>query len=374
MSRSIPVKTGDTIQLTIERLSLGGAGVARYNGFVVFTPKTAPGDTITAKIETVKKSFAQARLLSVDNKSEHRVEPPCPYFSECGGCDWQNLSYEQQLFQKQSIVEREAERIGLQKEVVKSILPSNKTLHYRNRTVLHTKQGKVGFFGKASNQLVDIEDCLLVEKELNLPEKIKQIRTETTSLQKVTHFDIRREQESKEICEFGQDFAQVNSEQNAIMNRIVVDSLSDCQTDKVFDFYCGSGNFTFTLANHFNQANFVGLDADKLCIEKAKKLSQDKSLAIEFIHSKVTVKTIENYDLARAIIVLDPPRSGLEKGLLSYVIEQKPLAVVYVSCDPMTLFRDIGDVPASWIQWIQPVDMFPQTSHIENLIIMRGVV
>ncbi|EDY16014.1 deoxyribonuclease/rho motif-related TRAM [Chthoniobacter flavus Ellin428] len=156
------------LSLEIHDVAFGGKGVARHEGKVYFVPFTIPGEKITARVLRQKKNFAEAELIKVESPSPDRVEPPCPYFSECGGCSYQHITYARQLQIKAAQVEQTLRRVGRMETVpMRPIVAAPQPYGYRNRIRVHSEGGVTGFFAQDAHVLVDIEQCLLAVPEVN---------------------------------------------------------------------------------------------------------------------------------------------------------------------------------------------------------------
>ena len=164
-----------TLQLTIADIAFGGQGVARHEGKVFFVPFVAPGDVVTVRVVKEKKKFAEAELISVDQPSPDRVEPPCPYFGNCGGCSYQHLTYERQLAIKAHQVEQTLRRVGRFAEVpMRNPIAAPEPYEYRNRIRVHVAGGVAGFFAHDAHSIIDIERCAIASPEVN--EALRRLR------------------------------------------------------------------------------------------------------------------------------------------------------------------------------------------------------
>lgn len=349
-------------------------------------PFTAPEERIRAKIKFVKKNFAEAELVEVLDASPFRVSPPCPVAGVCGGCTWQHVDYDEQLRQKQNIVADAVRKFAKRGPI--SVLPtiaSPNPFHYRNRIQLHYKNGQIGFFQKGSNQLAPIERCLITDNKLN--EKIESLRS---SLKSENSAPVRRElyitesgtaaigSELRFEDELG--FSQVNEPQNQNMLKYVSEHVGN--PSLLFDLYAGAGNFAFRLASdHPEIKKVVAVELHPKSVEhgrkKAKALGRDQ---VHFVNSGVGEFLTEVLagknslakfqDFSEATVVLDPPRAGCEKPVPELLKKLAPKKIVYISCDPVTLARDLAEWPSELysIESIQPFDMFPQTDHVETVV------
>lgn len=350
------------------------------NGEVVFVPDTAPGDLVKIEIIEKAKNYSIGRVVERLEDSPERTDPPCPVFRLCGGCDWQHISYAEQLRQKQKILESSFR--GLSKThgslPIKPFRPSPVSYRYRNRIQLHRRGSVIGYFRRGTHDLVPIEDCLLAESEIAeaLPallanpqpdwgKKFEIARTESGPVKVLTS------QTDPEAI----GFSQVNSAQNRMLIESVIGH-SQVPVAHILDLYCGHGNFTFPLARRFPEATVTGVELSKFNIQVAteKKASQGLS-NVNFIASDVSKYLTAQKSLPpQSMIVLDPPRTGVPRDDIRRIVALKPDILLYVSCQPMTLTRDLQLLLADnelKLEWIEGFDMFPQTAHLEILTVVR---
>lgn len=348
--------------LKIEKLNSSGQGVARYQGKVIFVDWAVPGDEVEAQIEKDHKDYAEARLLKIIKSSEDRSMPLCPYFYECGGCELQHITYLAQLKFKEQIVRDAISRLGhLQEIEVKTIIPSPQEWHYRNRIQLHKNgEGRIGFFKPKSHQIVEITECLIAREELN--QKIGTMRLAPALFGDKASLEIRVDHLARDGA-----FVQINTAQNDTLKKLVLDLLQPQKNENIFDLFCGSGNFTFEIAKHAKTV--VGLEKNLEAIQEAERLSNKNGVSnITWKWASMLQGLLELKNQGRDCdaMVVDPPRRGLAeatRGILNF----KPKKIVYVSCNPATFARDAALFVGSGynLQGIQPIDMFPQTSHVE---------
>jgi 23S rRNA (uracil1939-C5)-methyltransferase len=351
---------GSEIELTIDSVAHGGNGVGRYKDLVVFVPWTAPGDHVLARITSYKKNFAEAELIKLITPSKFRIEPPCPVYGVCGGCQWQHVNYEEQLKQKEFIVAHALSRIA--KEEGASILPiirSPLDFFYRNRVTFQRDGSKIGFYQKQSHKIVNVEKCYIADEIIN--EKLKNLRQDSRSLPLSDRFEVSVDETS--------GFSQVNSRQNVNMQKYVLKALENPDAgQKLLDLYCGSGNFSFPIADL--GWDVYGVDLNKAGIEAAVATAASTRRKIYF---KKRDCAAEARDLAMQnknfdAILLDPPRTGADETLWDSIKILSPKKLIYVSCNPATFARDWARLRAKTslkLISVQPFDMFPQTFHVE---------
>src|SRR5947207_1211743 len=230
------------VDLKIEDVAFGGKGVGRELGKAVFVPYTIEGELVSAEIAREKKQFAEAELVEVKERSRHRVEPQCPYFSRCGGCAYQHISYEHQLAIKWRQVRDALQRIGKVKDVpMRPIVPSPKQYAYRNRITVHAQDGVIGFFRRDSRRLIDIERCPISSEEVNRALTELRERNPPDGHYTLRTFASRRV------------FSQTNNQVATALRDLIVDRVPANQ-DFLIDAYCGAGFFTKALLNKFKRA------------------------------------------------------------------------------------------------------------------------
>jgi 23S rRNA (uracil1939-C5)-methyltransferase len=346
------------VDLKIADIAFGGKGVARReNSKAVFVPYTIEGETVSAEIVREKKQFAEAELVDVKESSSYRVTPECPYFGRCGGCAYQHIEYEHQLAIKWRQVREVLQRIGKLKDVpMRSIVPSPRQYAYRNRITVHAQDGVIGFFRRDSHSLLDIERCPISRDEVN--RELAELRAQTHV--RDGHYTLRASASARV-------FSQAND--------AVADALRDLMVDLVLpnqavliDAYCGAGFFAKALLDKFERV--IGIDWDKFAIAAARRNASEKE---RYIASDVEVE-LANISRRRPslTLIVDPPATGLSANVQKAIVELAPPTLIYVSCNPPTLARDLRALQDKFIiESVTPLDMFPQTAEIEVVAHLR---
>lgn len=371
MQVSKPEK-GQHIQLKIDRLSSGGGrGVGRYKNLVVFVPLTAPGDEVKVEITKVKKSFLEAKIVEFTQPSSNRLEPPCPVFESCGGCSLQMLNYSEQLKEKEGFLDFALKRLVEEETnfVREPIEPSPKKLRYRNRIQVHQKGQEIGFFKKQSHSLVSLEDCLITDKRIT--DTFKSLSKENTNRRVELALNKKGDvvQAEGKLGPKEALFAQVNTELNSILVDYVLKQAKSLGNMKsVFDLYSGSGNFSFPLAQIFPKASVTGVELSEASVEVAKKQSSVSNLTF---HAKDVAVFLRDFLTQNSnkvdLVLLDPPRQGLSKEVVSALLAFKPKNIFYISCDLASATRDIELLKQGFVlKRAKAFDMFPQTDHLES--------
>ena len=368
-----------TIELNIEDIAFGGKGVGRENGKAVFVPFTIEGEKVSAEIVREKKNFAEADLLAVEKPSPHRVEPECPYFGRCGGCSYQHIAYQHQLAIKWHQVRDILQRIGKVKDIpIRPIIPSALSYGYRNRITVHVENGQIGFFRRESHRLIDIERCPISADEVN--RALAQLRAQRP---RDGHYALR-------ASASGRVFLQTNDAVAGALRELVCTLVPDNQ-DLLIDAYCGAGFFAKALLDKFQRV--IGIDWDRFAIEEARTNSTAKETYIAgdvdlelakvgAVHpnrlshesnfaSELTKRDPESIRGPSLTLIVDPPRIGLSANVRNAIVELAPETLIYVSCNPATLARDLVELQQNFsIHSVTPLDMFPQTADIEVVVNM----
>jgi 23S rRNA (uracil1939-C5)-methyltransferase len=431
--------------LTIEKLAFGGAGFGHLDGKACFVPFTAPGDRAKVKTTSEKRSYLECDLVELVSPSPLRTSPQCPVFGSCGGCNWQHISYEEQLRAKEEIFAEILWRSArVERERIEKIVPCPDTYGYRSRVQLKIRSigGRVhmGFYKPGTHFVVDIPgNCAIANTKINVlleslrrivascpePDKIPQIDVavgEDNRAELVVHYigdsvgDIVKHLSDSgesladtgiflqmgrkstlveigkgysipliysltgsgtsaikmEFCHGG--FSQVNYRQNSVIAETVRTWAQLTGNEKVLDLYCGNGNFTIPLSGKSD--SILGIEEYGPSIESARRNSETNGTVNALFECSEVVRGIENL-IAKGekfdIVLLDPPRSGAKEAvrLLPELLAKR---IIYVSCDPATLARDLSSLQKKGYSVLksQPVDMFPQTYHIESITLLAG--
>jgi 23S rRNA (uracil1939-C5)-methyltransferase len=358
------------VDLKIEDIAFGGKGVGREQGKAIFVPYTIEGELVSAEIVREKKQFAEAELVEVKKSSPNRVTPECPYFGRCGGCAYQHVDYEHQLAIKWRQVRNVLQRIGKLKDIpMRPIMPSPKQYEYRNRITVHAQDGSIGFFRRDSHRLIDIERCPISCDEVN--RALTQLRQRNP---RDGHYTLRTSS-SRRV------FSQTNDEVAEALRNLIIDLIPPNQ-DLLIDAYCGAGFFTKALLNKFERV--VGIDWDKFAIAAAKEDATEKETYIAgdvegelqqvgAAHpNRRNVEEIQRgrlRSIAATTMIVDPPATGLSPNARKAIVGLAPTTLIYVSCNPATLARDLKELQEKFmIHSVTPLDMFPQTAEIEAVV------
>jgi len=439
----------NTHSVFISKIINGGLGLGQLSdGRLAMVRQALPGEEVVISTEEEKKSYLVGNVVSITNPSPFRVDPPCPYYAACGGCDLQHAAYEEQLRIKRDILVDLLTRQNTLNDSdlscpVAATLPSPQLSGYRQRIRLWIKDGAVpGFRQRRSHNIVGVRRCLIAQEELNqclvalldhpLSTKLfcntseLELLYNPLSAQVTALFHLARKPRpadsmvATELTEnlktleriffTGQQFpitaaapagcdnlfgfrcepigtipqpfsmhwevggfCQVNLGQNIQLIRIACEYAAITRDETVLDLFCGSGNFSIPLAA--TARSVVGIEGQGSAIRSAKANSRNAGLTNTTFYKKPIhaaceqlVEKGESFDC----LVIDPPRQGIP-GLARHLHDLCRNRMVYISCDPATLSRDLGDLAATGfhITRIQPVDMFPQTHHIETVVLLE---
>jgi 23S rRNA (uracil1939-C5)-methyltransferase len=348
------------VDLTIDDVAFGGKGVGRTEGKAVFVPFTIERERVTARIGREKKSFAEAQLVTVLEPSAERVTPLCPYFGRCGGCSYQHMRYEHQLHWKSRQVAQALQRIGKFREPpLRPIVPSPLDYEYRNRITVHVENGIVGFFRHDAHRLIDIERCAIAAPEVNAQLVALRARHPRDG-----HYTLRAQGGPRV-------FSQTN---DAVATHLAdsIDALIPPNESLLIDAYCGAGFFAKRLLPKF--ARVVGLDWDihAIAAAQANATAQETYLAGDL--APQLAERLRHAEAKTTTVIVDPPATGLGADVRE-ILRRHPVAtLLYVSCNPPTLARDLADLaPAFRLESVTPFDMFPQTAEIEVLAHLTSV-
>ncbi|SRR6266536_1639978 len=380
------------LEVEIERILPGGIGLAHAEGRTVFVPLAAPGDLLKVRIVRVRGKTVFASIVEVLGPSPVRVEPPCPYFGRCGGCDFQQLRYDAQLRAKSEMIRDCLYRIArIENPPEVSVVASPRAWRYRARAnwQLDPANRTVGYFERGSHEVCDVADCAVLVPELeevlekvrtNLPEaqlnelaEIEAVAGDTGVSVAPAVADFRTQDVTRRIGDETYQFSakcffQINHD---LLDRLVTAAVGEAQGENAIDLYCGVGLFTLPLARRFSQV--VGIESDAPACRYARRNLTNAGLDnAKIINAKVGVRlkhggsSLKHFDF----LVLDPPRTGAEPEVVQGILALQPGRISYVSCDPATLARDLKDLLAGGYSFesVAALDMFPQTHHVETVV------
>lgn len=449
------VAKDQVVEIEIVDLGDGGEGIGRFEGMTLFVDGAIIGDRVKVKIHTVKKNYAIGKVVGLIQPSSFRVEPECPHFRKCGGCQIMQMDYEQgQLSYKAKVVKDALERIGGFKDLsIEPIIGMKNPLRYRNKgqyPVQMDRAGQLalGFYEKASHTVVNVSDCLLqseshalinqlirdfiiehnvslydehthkgilrhvmirnsqsgglmvvlvinaksIRRESLLVEKLKSAVEKLESIvinvneskgNRVLGFENRVIYGTPSISDHIDDlkfeisplsFFQVNPVQTEILYQKALEYAELTGKENVVDIYCGIGTISLFLAQKAKKV--VGVELIDAAIADAKANALRNGFDNTEFHvgkAEEVIPSLYEQGLSADVVVVDPPRKGCEREVLETILKMAPQRIVYVSCKPATMARDLKilcESGAYEVVKVQPVDQFPHTSHVEAIILM----
>ncbi len=386
------MKINDIYEVTINDEDDVGNGITRIDNFVVFVPYALKDEKIKVKIIKLNKRFATGKIEEIIIKSDRRECVKCKSFNECGGCSFLHLSFLEEKKKKISFINK------LFNTNIKEILTNNE-YNYRNKATFHVKDGKIGYYSENTNDLVEFDNCLLLDdrinkiyntlKNMNLSD-ITEVVVRTSKKNIMVIFKGEKENFSIEelinkinidsiylndkliygnayIIEelsnvkysiYPNAFFQVNTENMKIMYDKVKEYAGS--GDKLLDLYCGTGTIGIYLKDNFREV--TGIEVNKEAILNANINKNLNNLNdINFICGDASIAKNNNYD----VIVVDPPRSGLSKKVIDFLNKSNAKTIVYVSCNPKTLKRDLDLLSEYKMKKLECINMFNKTKHCE---------
>jgi tRNA/tmRNA/rRNA uracil-C5-methylase (TrmA/RlmC/RlmD family) len=374
----VSLKIGDKISLTIHDIAFGGEGVGRIDDFVVFVPFVLLGEIVEVEITEVKKNFARAELLRVEKSSPERVAPECRYFGACGGCQYQHIAYATQLRLKHKQISDLFEHVGkIPADKIAPVIPSPQPYGYRNRIMIRSqwngpaKKLVIGFIRADNNFVEDIEECKIAEPAIS--EQIKHVRANPPPKGGIK-IVLRIPPENWDVPP--DSFFQNNFFLLPKLVETVRGFLRDGGARRLVDLYCGVGFFGIELADLVE--SFVGVEYDRLAIKSAQKNMVSRKISNgEFISAtveEILPELLKKFSPEKTSVILDPPRKGCLPETLRLLRETRPSQIIYVSCHPATMARDLNILCTDGVfelARVQPLDMFPQTQHVECVADLR---
>jgi tRNA/tmRNA/rRNA uracil-C5-methylase (TrmA/RlmC/RlmD family) len=370
---------GQILTVTVQDIAFGGEGVARIDDFVLFVPFVLVGETVEVEITEVKKSFGRARLRRILAASPERVPPACAHFGACGGCQYQHMDYAVQLRTKHKQVADLFQRIGgLSRELVAPVVPCPQAYGYRNRIMIRSQWNKpeqrlnIGFVRGDGGLVEDVFECKIAEPALN--EQIRHVRAHPPPKGGIKVV-LRIPPEDWEVPP--DSFFQNNFFLLPGLVSVVRNTLRASEAKHLIDLYCGVGFFGIELADLVE--SFIGVEYDQRAITAARRNAAARSRSNgEFIAGMVEEhlpSLINRFSPQATAVLLDPPRKGCQPAILELLRHQHPAQIIYVSCHPATMARDLNALCAEGVfkvASVTPLDMFPQTQHVECVADIRA--
>lgn len=390
-----PFSYHEELVVTIKNVTNEGRGIANVDGWVVMVPFVMTGEVVKIRIFKNNKNYSEADLIEVIEPSKNRIEPRCKLFGKCGGCQYQHMSYDSQLNYKRQHVQDCFDRIAKTDVIVSDVVPSEKIYEYRTKLTPHFEKNRngelpIGFlsYGKRK-ELVDVDRCEIASYNINkaLPierEKVKQAQNQkagTLLLRDSMHGVITKNNQLAEnlVGDLKFKFPAGSFFQN---NPYVLDSIishlqqiigNTSDIHHIVDAYCGVGVFGIALAKKVK--SFIGIEIDEqsvaLALENMRSNNIDNGEVVlgeaDTVFSKLSVNN------NHTMLIMDPPRKGCSESFLDQLSQFCPKIIVYISCAPDTQARDAKRFLALnqnyKIMSLTPFDMFPQTRHVESILV-----
>lgn len=395
------------MEVTITKLNHSGEGIGTYNGKIAFIPKTIPGDIVEAKIIKEHKNYIEAEVESYKELSKIRTTITCPYYQECGGCQLMGLPYQEQLIYKKEKVKNILNKYASLD--VNPTIKESKEYGYRNKITIQVKNNKLGLYSLSSNNLIPIEKCLLADDNIN--NIITIIKDNNLNLSNITQIIIRTSNNQVMIQFIGKieesiliktlsnhvtslylndkhlsgtktitetlgnyqflispnSFFQVNHNQTINLYNQVKTYLGP-NNNEILDLYCGTGTIGIYVSEYCKKV--TGIELNPSSVKDAQNNIKLNNLTNIIVKQGDVGKLLQAKNTYDAIIV-DPPRSGLDKNTKNTLLKIKSHKLIYISCDPITLARDINELKEIYeLKEITIFDMFPNTYHVESVVLL----
>ena len=390
------MKINDIYDVVIESVDDIGNGVTRINNIVVFVPYTLSHEKVKIKIVNVSKRFAVGKVIEFITKSDKRCEVKCHCYNECGGCNFLHIDFESEKRIKIDYINK------LFNINIKSILTNNE-YNYRNKATFHIKDGKIGYYSEKTNDIVEFNNCLLLDNRINdiynylkmsdlngIFEVIIRVTTKDTMvIFKGEKYDINglinnfnitsiylndkliygesyiiEEIDNIKYSIYPNSFFQVNKDNMKIMYDKAREYAG--YGNNLLDLYCGTGTIGIYLKDNFKHID--GIEINNVSIKNAninKKINNINN--IDFVCGDASIAKNNNYD----VIIVDPPRSGLSKKVINFLDNSNAKRIVYISCNPKTLRRDIDLLNNYSMVKLEIINMFNKTKHIESIMVLE---
>jgi 23S rRNA (uracil1939-C5)-methyltransferase len=398
-------------EIDLTTLTYGGDALGRLpDGRAVFVPYALPGEKVRVKLSGEKRNHTRARLLEVLQPSPDRITPRCRHYGVCGGCHYQHFAYDRQVAAKTKIVREQLQRLGgIENPQVKDTIASPSEWLYRNTIQFHlAPQGKLGFLEAGSHRVVPISECFLPEEQLNatwplldmefipglervelrqgacedllmvlesadptppelsldMPISVVHLSPDGPVVMAGDSFTLM-EANNRVFRVSAESFFQVNTHQAEAMTRFLLDNLPITPRTFLLELYCGVGLFSAALAPQVGRLAGIEM-SPAACEDFATNLDEFDNIELFMGPAE---EILPNLDMRPDIVLLDPPRAGMEHAARDALLKMHPAVIAYVSCDPATFARDSRAlIEAGYkLDLVQPFDQFPQTYHIETI-------
>ena len=390
------MKINDIYEVIIESVDDIGNGVTRINNIVVFVPYTLSNEKVKIKIVSISKRFAVGKVIEFITKSDKRCEVKCNCYNECGGCNFLHINFNDELSIKINYINK------LFNTNINTVLTNNE-YNYRNKATFHIKDGKIGYYSEKTNNIIEINNCLLLDNRINdiynylkehelstISEVIIRVTTKDIMIvfkgekydinDIINHFNITsiylndkliygesyiiEEIDNIKYSIYPDSFFQVNKDNMKIMYDKTREYAG--YGNNLLDLYCGTGTIGIYLKDNFKHID--GIEINKDSIKNAninKKINNIDN--INFVCGDASIAKNNNYD----VIIVDPPRSGLSNKVINFLDKSNSKRIVYISCNPKTLKRDIDLLKNYKMIKLEIINMFNKTKHIECITLLE---
>lgn len=389
---SIKYNKGDELEVRIEKIVPRGFGLGFAEGLTVMTALAAPGDLVRVRLKEVKKRLAFAEIEQVIEPGPDRQIPPCKYFGTCGGCNFQQMTPEAQRRAKIGIIDDCLKRIG-KIDLTEPIrmIASGSDLDYRSRARWHFANGKLGYLRRDSHEVIDVNECPILTPDLE--RVLLEVRETVESGQTLSDSgEVEAANSGAEHSVYSRDLAEADHNlvtrsgpweylyaartffqaNGTVLDELIAAATNGASGKRALDLYSGVGLFTLPLAERFERVTAV--EASRFASEFAKRNVDRGRLENVDLEARGVLEFLSGNDLGRIdFVLLDPPRSGTEDGVIQHIASLRPDHISYVSCEPSILARDLRTLldRGYAIESVTAVDLFPQTHHVETVVHLR---
>lgn len=411
------------LQCRIVGINHKGDGVARLDGKATFVPGAIPGELVDVEIIVDRPRYNEAVLKDIIEASDDRIHPRCSYYVGCGGCAYQHLNYRRELQLKRQVVEDSLKRIAKLSVPVNAVIGLDEPTRYRNKVAWHIASGKLGYYQPLSHQLTPIDTCDLISPEMESVIKplkrllpglsfidpgeavlrqssldgdmmliLRSLRTfpSAMAIGPLTELcsSIYGESRSRLKLLYGKEtlieeinglrfkvspksFFQINHQQNEKIIDIILDYLELRGNESVLDGYCGVGSISLSLAK--NAERVLGIESNKQAVEDAQENATANHIENCEFMAGACEKVLPDLNRRFEASVIDPPRAGIRPEVINALVDSGVKKIVYVSCNPATLARDLllFNQLGYRTRQVQPIDMFPRTMHVETVVLIE---
>ena len=406
------INLNDELNVKIIDFETFGRGVAKPGDFTVFVDKAIPDEECLIRITEKKKNYANGIIISHKKISPDRINSACPCYDKCGGCDLRHITYELECSFKENLVRSAFSRGQIDVKKFNSIIRNKKPDHYRNKVIFHS-QNNIGLYEKNSNNIIPIKECLLVSENINkiysfvlenyMPRDFSKLLIREglgsneilISVDTKNKFDYKKLTILKEVKSIlingkivygsrtikeilngitfeisASSFFQVNTIQASKMFDIISSYFRNMGNYNVIDLYSGTGSISLSVAPFVKSV--LGIEEVRGSVKAAINNAKTNNIKNVKFECGKAEELLSDLDLTYDAIIVDPPREGLDSKVIEAILESKATEVIYVSCNPGTLIRDLKKLTETYeCAEVTPLDMFSRTHHIETVVLLK---